>query len=295
MIESIAISLLRRRRDARAVNAATVAALAESIAEIGVLNPLCVRKKEISVNGELKEGFEIVAGVHRYEAASRAGLAEVPCLVIDHDDLRAELAMIDENLCRAELSPADRATTTIRRKRIYEELHPETRPTNEGGGGRKNATRRQLGDDIADRFTASTAAATGKSERAVQRDAERGKDIVQEAIDLLRGTELDTGAFLDRLKKVPQSDQIATVRRALDGVARQAEDDRKAAADRARQSKINSDNRSRAAMAVAAVIHEFVPDEHLDPLRANLAIAATKDVLTALAKLAPATSLEAAE
>lgn len=37
-----------------------------------------------------------------------------------------------------------------------EAVHPETRPTSDGGGGRNNATRRQLGDDIADRFTDMT-------------------------------------------------------------------------------------------------------------------------------------------
>lgn len=34
--------------------------------------------------------------------------------------------MIDENLCRAEMSPAKRASQTARRKAIYIELHPET-------------------------------------------------------------------------------------------------------------------------------------------------------------------------
>lgn len=60
-----------------------------------------------------------------------------------------------------------------RRKRIYEAMHPETKATSDGGGGRHNATRRQLGDDIADRFTSETAKVTGKSERSVQRDAQR--------------------------------------------------------------------------------------------------------------------------
>ena len=44
----------------------------------------------------------------------------------------------------------------------YEALHPETRPSNEGGlSGRGN--RRKLCDDIAERFTADTAERTGRS------------------------------------------------------------------------------------------------------------------------------------
>jgi len=80
--------------------------------------------------------------------------------------------MVDENLCRAELSPADRASQTARRKAIYEELHPETRL-----GENQHTRVRQVGEPSVERFTAETASAIGKSERAVQRDAERGEKI----------------------------------------------------------------------------------------------------------------------
>ena len=70
---------------------------------------------------------------------------------------------------------AERAAQTSRRKEIYEALHPET---SEGGPGRAKATRRQIGDDMAERFSASTAQATGRSERDIQRDAERGEKVV---------------------------------------------------------------------------------------------------------------------
>jgi hypothetical protein len=72
--------------------------------------------------------------------------------------------MIDENLMRAELDPAQRAKQTARRKAIYVELHPDTAQGNPG-------VSRQVGDtrDRSDttRFTADTATATGKSERAI--------------------------------------------------------------------------------------------------------------------------------
>jgi hypothetical protein len=56
----------------------------------------------------------------------------------------------------------------MRRKELYVELHPETRNGATGGG---HDQLRQVGE-AAPRFTADTTAATGKSERAVQRDAE---------------------------------------------------------------------------------------------------------------------------
>lgn len=90
--------------------------------------------------------------------------------------------MIDENLCRAELSPAERASQTARRKAIYEELHPETRL-----GENQHSRVRQLGEPSADRFTLETASAIGKSERSVQRDAERGEKVCDEALRLIRG------------------------------------------------------------------------------------------------------------
>ena len=53
-------------------------------------------------------------------------------------------------------------------KKAYEALHPETVHGAAGNGGEKG---RQLGDSTPDRFTTDTAARTGRSERAVQRDA----------------------------------------------------------------------------------------------------------------------------
>jgi hypothetical protein len=86
-----------------------------------------------------------------------------------------------------------------RRKDAYEALHPETKPTSEGGRGRNNATRRQLGDDIANRFTSDTAAKTGQSERAIQRDAERGEKISERTVrDWLSHIDKDSKEARDR-------------------------------------------------------------------------------------------------
>lgn len=128
--------------------------------------------------------------------------------------------MIDENLCRAELSPADRASQTARRKAIYLELHPETAQHVSGGMARQGAASDNLS------FAAATADAIGKTERTVQRDAERGEKVCEPALALVRGTALDTETYLDRLKRVEPGEQVETVNRALAGIARQAERDR---------------------------------------------------------------------
>lgn len=81
----------------------------------------------------------------------------------------------DENLCRAELSPADKARQTARRKAIYLELHPETAPVTERGGPGRGKTTDNLSTVS---FADATAAVTGSDARTVRRDAERGEKVI---------------------------------------------------------------------------------------------------------------------
>lgn len=84
--------------------------------------------------------------------------------------------MIDEKLCRAELSPADRAQQTARRKAIYVELHPETA---HGGDCRFD----QVANLSTRSFADETAEATGKDARTIRRDAERREKVSEEALN----------------------------------------------------------------------------------------------------------------
>lgn len=80
----------------------SLAELADSIREHGIIQPLTVRK--------LASGYyQIIAGERRWRAARLAGLQEVPVIVMEADDRKAaELAMI-ENLQREDLNPIEEA------------------------------------------------------------------------------------------------------------------------------------------------------------------------------------------
>jgi ParB family chromosome partitioning protein len=87
----------------RSIDPASISALAGSIAEAGVLQPLIVRP--------LADGrYELIAGERRWRAAREAGLETVPALVRDDDDdaQRLQTALI-ENVAREDLNPVDEA------------------------------------------------------------------------------------------------------------------------------------------------------------------------------------------
>ncbi len=78
--------------------------LAESIRERGIIQPIVVRE----LTG-VSNVYEIIAGERRWRAAQRAGLHEVPIVLIEADDrLSLELAII-ENVQRADLNAIEEA------------------------------------------------------------------------------------------------------------------------------------------------------------------------------------------
>ncbi|MCL6683823.1 ParB/RepB/Spo0J family partition protein [Sphingomonas alba] len=79
----------------------SLAELAESIRQHGVLQPILLRPVE--------GGYELIAGERRWRASQRAQLHTIPALVREHDDSSsAELALI-ENVQRADLNAIEEA------------------------------------------------------------------------------------------------------------------------------------------------------------------------------------------
>ena len=87
----------------RTVDANKVKELADSMNQVGLLNPITINK-----------GYELVAGAHRLKAAELLGWQEINCIIMDADELTCELAEIDENLMRNELHYIDRGNSLKR-------------------------------------------------------------------------------------------------------------------------------------------------------------------------------------
>jgi hypothetical protein len=223
----------------RKLRESTVKAIAASVEQVGLLNPITVVADKIVFGGVVQDGYRTIAGDHRLQAFHDLGRDAIPARIVDlADALTSELATIDENLCRAELGAAERAVETKRRKAVYESLHPETKHGAVGNGREKSP---QVEDSTpADSFAESTAKATGRSRQSVERDAHRGAAICDEAMALIEGTRLDKGTFLDRLAKcgLPPDEQIAQVRDALSALAdKESADELKHEADERAQAQ----------------------------------------------------------
>ncbi len=202
----ISLEAIHLRHDARAIDAAVVEDLSKSMNEIGLLSPIHLRGGDGS--------YELVSGNHRLHAAIKLGWSDIEAVIDAFDDVDAEIARIDENLCRADLSPTDRATDTARRKALYLQKHPDTEHganQHTVGRGFANVCDSTIEASNVVRFTTETAKKTKRSERKVQLDVQRGEKVAADVRARIRGTHLDNGLYLDVLKKLPVEEQRTRV------------------------------------------------------------------------------------
>lgn len=193
------MALVYPSANGRAVVAAQVERLAESLSIIGLRQPVTVIASRKFRNGVEIDAFEIVAGRHRYEAALKLKWSEIDAFVMDADADDATLWEIDENFARAELTDAQRAEHHVRREEI---LKRKGLVSKGPGQPKKN------GDKLSS-YSDQAASSLGVDKRTVQRDLARGKNITPDVLAEVAGTELDKGVVLDELARTPQDDQRA--------------------------------------------------------------------------------------
>ena len=174
--------------------------LAFSISEIGLLNP-------ITLTGD----YTLVAGLHRLEAVKLLGWTEIECTITDLDGLTAELAELDENFARTNLSPLEIGDLYRRRKDIYEMLYPETKAGTAQAIGMNKAKGNNVDCNLQFRrksFIEDTASVTGSHPSTIARHIKIATDLTPEAKETLRGAKKPVSSTtLKRISKLAPDQQ----------------------------------------------------------------------------------------
>ncbi len=175
----IRISKIIIPKNRRKINEEVVKSLMESIETIGLLNPITTCNENI-----------LIAGLHRLEAFKRLGRKEIDCNRLGGNYLNYELAEIDENLIRNELSILERTDLLARRKDLYEEMNPETKKGQKGGWHNNKTTNLEKTDSVVssskDSFVDSTSKLTGKSPTTIREEISISKNLTPEVKELIK-------------------------------------------------------------------------------------------------------------
>lgn len=189
----------------RELDADHVRELVDSIRELGLLNPITVDKEHT-----------LIAGLHRLEAVKLLEWPEVECTVSSLDGLRAELAEIDENFVRNDLSALEYGEMLLRRKEIYEMLHPETK----AGTAQAVGMNRVVGNNVdckmqttSKSFINDTAEKLGVHPCTVARQVQTAKNLTPETKEIIKGADTKiskkTALKLSRLEPERQKEAAA--------------------------------------------------------------------------------------
>ena len=108
-------------------------ALADSIREVGVLQPILVRPVD--------DGYELIAGERRWRAARRVGLQMIPALVRETDDATSVQHALVENLHRDDLNALEEAAA-------YQQLLEDFGCTHEELADRIGRSRPQISNTL---------------------------------------------------------------------------------------------------------------------------------------------------
>lgn len=190
--------------------------LANSIRELGLLHPIIVDKKHT-----------LIAGLHRLEAVKLLEWTEIECNVSSLEGLKAELAEIDENVIRSDLTTLEFGELLLKRKEIYETLHPETK----AGISQANGMNRALGNNVECKmhttskpFVQDTAEKTGVNPSTIQRQVQTAKNLTPNAKKVIRESNMKIAKTTAlKLSKLPAEEQAEAANMLATGQIRSVE------------------------------------------------------------------------
>jgi len=176
----VPISEIKINAGQREADPEGVQELVDSISKVGLLNPITIDREHT-----------LIAGLHRLEAAKLLGWTEIECTVSSLEGLLAELAEVDENVIRRGLSAVEYSDLLLRRKEIYEALHPETKVGTSQAAGMNRAKGNNVGCKMhltSKSFVQDTAEKLGVNPSTIKRQIQTAKNLTSEAKDIIRDT-----------------------------------------------------------------------------------------------------------
>lgn len=189
----------------RKLNDDKVNSLVESFKAIGQLQPITVARE----NG----GYRLIAGLHRIEAARSLGWEAIEATVFDGDDVELELAEIDENLMRNDLTVLEQGEHLARRQELVGWKIGENQHT-------------VCGSEMISypKSQAELAKEIGMTERTARNRIQAARNILPEVKDTIRNTEIanSTTQLLELARLAPER-QVEVAKSITDGAESIAE------------------------------------------------------------------------
>lgn len=204
-LKSIRIDQIVVPERLRAVEEEHALAIAQSIVEHGLINPITVRSTPAAKKGN----YSLIAGAHRLRAEEINGEAEISAIVLEADKDEAQLVEITENLFRNELSVIDRAVFVQSYREAWERKHGKVEPGRPGN----SANLALLLEEEAESggFSAHVAERMGLSRRAFFRLNRIAQSLHPEVRAAVRGTSVaDNQSLLLKLAKMEPVKQRQT-------------------------------------------------------------------------------------
>lgn len=182
-IADIEVGTRKRKLDDKKVQS-----IADSFTSIGQLQP-------VTVAGGRHNNPYLIAGLHRLEAAKRLGWETIDANIFDGDDIECELAEIDENLMRNDLTVLEQGEHLARRQELVGFKRGDNRFTT----GR--------GETVSPlKTTPEIAKEIGLTERSAQHRMQVARNITPEVKDAIRDTEIanSTTQLLELARLAPE-------------------------------------------------------------------------------------------